>query len=419
MDNKKLNFLGLTISHEEFLIVLSPLGIVGVYALLALIGAARVPFDSDALMQWDTRWYHSIRVKGYLFVEGSQCNTAFFPLFPYLWKFSNLSVAGIAIVNAIFYGIGGLILKRALKLNSRLFWLLFLNPACCFMVFVYSEALFFLGMSMAIAGLKKDQFVLIVIGTSIACLTRSVSAFFVVGGLVAMLLTKERREKLFPNLLFVMTSIVCLGIVLLIQYYQTDVWMAFSKPQKHWGHFFRMPEFPLSIWNRRSFWMDGSSLAFAIVSTVYLIRKTFIERFNSSLGFIEILSFGYFTFFIMFVLFLQGGGLTSIGRYLFVSPFLWVVMSSLDWKGFKPFAITGIGIIVFLVFTVDNGVNAYMDHPGWVFRDLLFFSLFWFISCGAKLVETAKKWIWISVIVINVILFIHLMDNFLAGKWLG
>ena len=54
-----------------------------------------------SLLYWDAGWYHSIVEHGYRFDAHAANNTAFFPLFPYLWKALGLSPAATAARNAL------------------------------------------------------------------------------------------------------------------------------------------------------------------------------------------------------------------------------------------------------------------------------------------------------------------------------
>ncbi len=417
--NKAFKFVGIQLTVEEVLILIAPLLIIGIYSGLALLGVVRSGFTIDSLVHWDTGWYNSIRGHGYVFIEGEQCNTAFFPFFPYLWKVSHLSVVGIGFLNAAFYGIGALLLKRAIDLDSRRFWLLFLNPAACFMHIAYSEALFFFGIALATFGFKRTSLTPLIIGVVIACLTRSISAFFIAGGIVAMFLTRDRWKQLKPNIIFLVMAGVSLLAVILFQYSETEVWMAFSKPQKHWDHFIQIPTFPFTIGSRWSFWLDGTSLAFASVAVLYFAIQVVREKFNVTMDFIEILSYGYLGFIVVFMLFIQGGGLISVGRYVLANPFIWIVVSTFQVKKIKPFAFLMIGILVLFMVTIDGGVFTYFEHPLFLFRDLLFFLLLWLVTVGSSFLLKSNKWIWGLIMTLNVVALFHFMELFLVGKWVG
>ncbi|RZK47761.1 MAG: hypothetical protein EOO59_17460, partial [Hymenobacter sp.] len=131
------------------------------------------------LRNWDVLWYEQIKNEGYVDIPGHISNVAFFPLFPYLWRWSGLGLLGISLANAGLFLAVAAWLARQLQLPARLQLLLLSTPVLLFMIVPYSEALFFAWTALLVVGLRQRRLSWWLLGLLGCSLTRAASTLFV------------------------------------------------------------------------------------------------------------------------------------------------------------------------------------------------------------------------------------------------
>ena len=62
--------------------------------------------DAQNLSSFDVGWYKKIIEYGYEYRSNEGATAAFFPLFPYLWKFLSLNLVTVSILNALMFAVG-------------------------------------------------------------------------------------------------------------------------------------------------------------------------------------------------------------------------------------------------------------------------------------------------------------------------
>lgn len=116
-----------------------------IYQLL-LLGSFISSIDVYHFKQWDAYWYAGIAKDGYRFSETKPSNTAFFPMFPYLWKalwkISNAGVGLICVFNTLLFLAGMLVLKKHFNFPGLVFYFLFLYQVICLCTFPTPKPLF-------------------------------------------------------------------------------------------------------------------------------------------------------------------------------------------------------------------------------------------------------------------------------------
>lgn len=140
----------------------------------------------DTFARNDSGWYYGIAAHGYRWVEGGRSNLAFFPAYPWLmgavgrllggtqgdFYYGGLVVSWLASVLAAgaVYGVA------RMRLDSERAWhatlLTFVFPFAFFFGVVYSEALFLVGLALAIYGLETRRWGLAVVAGAIMTATR-------------------------------------------------------------------------------------------------------------------------------------------------------------------------------------------------------------------------------------------------------
>ncbi len=206
------------------------------------------PFTAPAEMnyyRWDVKFYKQIRDHSYLnqqpvderWQPGDSRIYAFFPLFPWVWKLSGLSSAGIGVLNYVFFVVSLLILQ-SLFMKSREGRTLFFLAALLLPVTVvyhmpYTEAVFMLCFSLAVYGLMKNRYWLVFIALFCWGATRPAMGVALIAFLSLDMYAwlKHRRFKKLIADLFRKVIPAALGtlLVAVLQYNYTGKWFIFVR----------------------------------------------------------------------------------------------------------------------------------------------------------------------------------------------
>jgi len=349
-----------------------------VYYLLFLFGLVNVLPNSETLMRWDADFYKSIRDQGYIYVEGKNCNSGFFPLFPYLWKLSQLGTIGIVLVNTGLFIAGTVALSRQIQASPQILFIFLALPFMFFMFTPLSESLFYFFSVLLLIGIHKNSSFLIFTAVFLAALTRPSAAFFVPAGILTFLLTTPNNEVLGVKnwvlifFRFILPVILGFGLVCVVQYFQTGHFLGYFEIQTTaWGRSFGMPQFPIGrtseplvvLLSRANFWL-GTFILLWVLAFIYMKIKQHkrVVTENS----MELFSLFFLLFSFFSVLFFNpewfwwdewtGTSINGINRYLQANPFILVFLallyrnktkswipvlilffgSSLLWFGFDP-----------------------------------------------------------------------------------
>jgi hypothetical protein len=77
--------------------------LISLYTIFYLVGQFSITPTSETVIQYDAGWYQKISQGGYFEDEKGHSGVAFFPLFPIIWRFFQLSPIGICILNTSFF----------------------------------------------------------------------------------------------------------------------------------------------------------------------------------------------------------------------------------------------------------------------------------------------------------------------------
>lgn len=376
------------------------------------------------LSSWDVKWYSSIVEKGYQFVAKSQSNVAFFPMFPYLWKWLGLNAYGAALLNILFFYTGFFFLAYLNRFTFKLAMLFLSVPSLMFMYVPYTEALFFLFSTFLLAALHKNNVWATCLFLVICSLIRPVATVFLPALIIMELLTSgsQKNSSTALNLIaYTLSIVIGLGSVMGIQYLQTGTAFGFIEAQKYWDHTFRLPQFPLTSWGstRLIQQMDGVAILLGMVAG-FNLWKLFVKRVKGEelpeQNKAVIFSTLYLTGIALVILFFQGGSLQSLNRYFFATAF------------FVVFAIS---------FLKNNPLK--VQQLKWLF---IFLTLFWLVFGSYAHVKVLLKFLaltaylllyllllverknigniaWLLIYIINIIAQVFVLQIFLRAEWVG
>jgi len=227
-------------------------------------------FIPSNYLNWDAEWYLSIVLEGYSYIGNSTCNLAFFPVFPYLWKFSLLNEVGISIINFFLFVTSlNLLLYKVNNSVTQIIYFLSL-PSMFFFAIPYSESIFFVFGTLILIGYRKQNPYLKNIGFLCSSMTRSVSVIFVPAIILTELISKKKDWK------GVLLSVVCCvaGTLFsaIVQYSQTGKWFYFLEVQRFWNRTLQFPKFPFTTFSTDlTIGLDTFALLIGVASIIITI----------------------------------------------------------------------------------------------------------------------------------------------------
>jgi hypothetical protein len=406
------------------------------YQLFCFTGIINGFPDNTNLVVFDVGWYKTIIDEGYVFVKFSQTNLAFFPFFPYLWKFTRLSAVGISIINLGFTLIGFTLINRFYSFKT---WemLVFLSIPSLFFCFVpYSEASFYLFSAILLLGLYKESKILILIGLFLTGITRSAAIIFLPAIIFTELINcnvkKERIADTIRNIsMYFSVILLSLLVVAFIQWTQTGKWFYFIKAQKYWDNTIRLPALPLTTTNpHRQLWLDGSALIlgiFALIQSIIIFYKWIYLKFNFIVNKAFAFSLVYLSLVTLFTLFTHTKdniGRTSIysqNRFIFATPFFIVfILHYIRDKTLRNKDLLTIIPVIVLISISFGAFNLLINFD----KYLLFNILLMLIYTGLYLmilfkVSILSKFWWLGIYTINTIFQVYMYNLFINEQFAG
>src|ERR1043165_8733911 len=107
---------------------------------------------SSRIESCDAGWYHSIWKDGYQYYPTVANNTAFFPFFPYVWRWLGVGPVGISIINGLLFvlGVGFLFTFLSSTWRTKAFYLTV--SLLVFYMVPFSESMFYIFGAMMLLG---------------------------------------------------------------------------------------------------------------------------------------------------------------------------------------------------------------------------------------------------------------------------
>lgn len=301
--------------------LLWPIGLLILSAIWSYIKYGDLVVSDD---WFDTAHYLTIANDGYT----EPFLTAFFPGFPKLWGLLGLSVAGMAIMNALLWLAAVAWLDLKCEVRRRALVLASVVPQVLFFAIPYSEALFFVTAAVTATGLARKNLVLTSVGVFASALIRPTAALLIPALFAARLMSGQKwgeaAKKSVPE---VLAGLAGVAVVFFIQYLDTGSWLGFFEAQKGWGNGFGWPRIPLQSWGGDVITMvDAMALFVGIFAgrTLWHTRRGGLSKLS------EVERFGlagmFFT--VLLILFTRGGEVFSLNRFVFATVFFPLSLSA-------------------------------------------------------------------------------------------
>jgi hypothetical protein len=419
-------------------LLLHALLFVCLYSVLYCFGIISHAPEPSRLLSWDSSVYKVIAEVGYDKPELGK--NAFFPFFPYFWRFSQLGATGISLWNMACALSGASLMAYTFSLTSRQVMLIVSMPAMLFTMVPYSEGFAFLFGSALLCGLHRRNLPLTLLALFMCCVNRAAATIFVPAFLFAELTTWDNSGPLSRRtwvrlLTGLLAMALALAVVMYTQYVQTGDPLAFYHIQALWGHVLQLPTFPLtSTAGVNVLWLDGTGLLLALTATITCLTLGlwWLWRLASNRGQLAdsrlplsravLFSLSYLVGTGFFVIMFQAGDLANISRYTMAAPFLTVVLWQL-WQG-KPATrwVIGGAAVACLAIALALGFPFRLDN--FVAGEATFYFLLFsaYIFAFIFSVRSSSPWyreISTGLYMINLLMLCYLFNLFLDGIWVN
>jgi hypothetical protein len=435
MEKRDLNF-------KSFLII--PLIHVSLFVLFYLIfsffGIITEFPTNDSILRWDASWYNSIMKNGYQYFWYEASNSAFFPLFPYLWKLLHVNAIWISLINYLICLFGLYLLFKHFEIEKKIILVFLAIPSSIFFFLPYTESLFLLCTSIFLVGLKNDNLKWIVVGIFLSSLTRATAMFFIPSIIIMEVFFANQLmdKKVWKNiLLYSLVSLIGLFVVVLFQYALTAEWFAFAKQQvKFWHHRFSLPGIPFVTYGGSSIlWLDALALNFGFIASLllvvfgvrFLLKKSIFNFKDKPFWFSATYAFMVTVYCIFFDHKSYEGGteLVSLNRYLLSTSFFLVFLNGLIQRisySFKNGLIL-FSIILFSSILLGLGRSLlFLDalyqnyHRSTIFFIviMLYFFMYYFLMHPRY-----KREVSVMLLCINLILSVIVYHLFIQNNWVA
>ena len=207
-----------------------------------------------------------------------------------------------------------------------------------------------------------------------------------------------------------------------ILYLNTGIWDSFFASQREWGHHLQLPKFPFRSWRRETLWEDLIAITLSAgfgITSVILFVKHFVKKSPVLVEPHVLFSLLYLTGVGLFVFIFGGGDFHSLNRYVFCTPFFWIVCLNFTSLKIKVPILFWLGIVLtLLIILSSNGIFIENVDLGKTAVYSLIIGLFmqrWIYWT----LEKKYKIYTIALIIIGFAFQIHLFHTYLSGKWIG
>ncbi|MEM4326359.1 MAG: hypothetical protein QXU40_03590 [Candidatus Pacearchaeota archaeon] len=363
-------------------------------------------FEWSCFLQFDAVHYYKIVHLGYNYKR-----SAFFPLFPWIWKFLGGNITIGIILNIFIFSITFAFISEIFQLDTWQKWLFLSIPSSIFYCLPYSESIFALSSIFLIYTIieKKDGLTIL----SFVPITLARPAFIILLPALAIYfffqpIPLKRKMKIF--IFSMLVSLLTLVLVNFYQYSHTQInWGFFSAQQTYWDNRWRLPHFPLSSYGDNYILRIDHFCFFLGLSCIVLLILRFIHHLRYNSTDVEpywTFIYSYIAGISLLVLFTRGGSLFSLNRFVLTTIFggmFIVYFPKILRKHFIPI----ITILILLII-----LNGYL-HIRLILNQLpllILFILFYFYE---------KKWVRIILITLFTVFQLFLMQKFMEGEWVA
>lgn len=399
-----------------------------------------VALTNESILSWDAPIYQCLSEHMYHLDEGCYSNvrSAFFPLFPLLWKATRATPVGMALINYLLFILAvSLLAIHLVRVHDRdlimAFVLLITLPSTIIYRIPYSEALFLLTMTIAVLGLLKGRYGLFFIGAVLTAMVRPATAFLLIAFLAAdavqLLRGASFRSFIKQASAHALPFLVGYGATFLLQYLYSGSWSVMREAQAYWAGGLQ-PFGPISDWSIEGFGMNAFALFFVAVPAVGFVLFSLIRPMRkppaapdrSIPDYLLLVSAFYLAGLLLFTLLTSGGNLHSFFRFTLATPLFYIAAFVLldRLHRFRSGAIiTALAIPAALVSGFLLSVEYGGDRGQFAYWGLyLSIVSFLFLGLGRKLPPGIKAPVFALIVFGNILWNTYLFNIFLSNGWI-
>jgi len=368
----------------------------------------------QSLLNWDAQHYFKIASEGY-----DHTRTAFFPLFPLIWKFSGLNAIGISMFNALLFISSFAWLAQLYQLKTKHLFLIAAIPTFIFFFVPYTESVFFASSVILLTGYKRLDYRLVFAGLLLASFARPAASVFIPAIILVEWLTRENSSKALSKIsLSVVAVLIGMMGAFAVHYSYTENLFGFFDVQANvWDNRLQIPSLPLRSWaGIKIVILDGTALFVSILCGWQLLQwlwpnfKTFKIHQDKSLLF----SLFYLLGIGLLVLLYRDGSLFSLNRFVFTTAFFVVAAIHYTNQKFNSKSLWWIFVILiwWLLFNSFVHIATFSKH--------LIVTIFLALALLAfhqkdKIVRLALPMFFIGLAVLQ----LYFIYRFMSNAWVG
>lgn len=411
-----MHWPGLLSKNQPLLAIITYLFLIAA-ALFSLHLADQVDLLSNSsFLHWDANYYHLIASVGY---QGEAI--AFFPLFPLLWRLTGFGAVSIALLNGFIYLFSFYALARVLTFNFRMALLGMVIPSALFYFLPFSEAIFLTGCIPLIVGLKQNKNWLIILGLFVVTLARPAFTILLPALIITELATKSFDRKSALRILgYLLVSVSGTFLVAVLQFTDTGEWFKFFGIQREWDNKLQWPMLPFHSWDDR--WivlLDASAFMVGVVAGVIALIAVLKKWIPSKISLPREVLFSllYLGGITLSVLLFRGGGMNSLNRYIYATPFMLVGLHF--WTQY-PLTLNTKQLVAGFILLLSAGIlfGAYV-HIQELLRFTFWAALIWLLLAIKSGNRTVSSITYYLLIVASLCIQVLLFHRFLNGDWVG
>ena len=344
-----------------------------------------VAVTQEKYLRWDAEIFSFIRDRNYVFEKEfrGEVRSAFFPLFPFIWKMTGLSPRGASALNYFIFILSMALLFAFLQpktpIKNNLKWLFFLAlitlPTTIVYHIPYSESLFMLCMTVVVIGVLKEKYGMYFFGALLLAMVRPATVFVFISLLAieVFIFLRNRDTKALIKNSILRGSPFVLGylLVFFIQWTTSGSWTSFFDAHLMWAS--GLPENTgITDWSIEGYGMNVFSIFCIATPACVLSGKIIWENRGNMMekrDYVLLSSLLYISGILIFTILTSKGNIHSLFRFIMASPLFYIaaILLFYDFEKFKPTSIKLNTIFIALCISMLAFV-ALVSYGGSVFQ---------------------------------------------------
>ena len=344
-----------------------------------------VAVTQEKYLRWDAEIFSFIRDRSYVFEEEfrGKVRSAFFPLFPFIWKTTGLSPRGVSALNYFIFILSMALLfaflqpKALIKYNLKgpFFLALITLPTTIIYHIPYSESLFMLCMTIVVIGVLKEKNGMYFIGAFLLAMVRPATVFVFISLLAIEVFrfvsTRDSNALIKNSILRGAPFVLGYLLVFFIQWTTSGSWTSFFDAHLMWAS--GLPENAgITDWSVEGYGMNVFSIFFIAIPACVLSGKIIWENRGNKMAkrdYLLLSSLLYISGILIFTILTSNGNIHSLFRFIMASPLFYIaaILLFYDFEKFKPTSIKSNTIFIALCISMLAFV-ALVSYGGNVFQ---------------------------------------------------